>query len=61
MLGPELGKFWFTLATGITLMSLLLLFFLQPGTSAYYIDLFSLILGIVLLVVVIILVRRANK
>ncbi len=61
MISPESGKFWFTLAIGITLMSLVLLTFLHPGTAAYYIDLFSLIVGVVMLVVIIILVRKANK
>ena len=60
-MSPHLGKFWFTVAIGITLMSLALLSIIEPHTSAYYIDLFSLAIGIAMLLIVAILVRRANK
>lgn len=59
-ISPEAGKFWFTVAVAIVLVSFGLLFVVQPGTSAYFINLFSLGVGAVLLTLVIFLIRRSN-
>lgn len=58
---PQAGKFWFTVAIGIILLTIVVFFFVEPGTSAYYINIFSLIAGVILLALVIYLVRKANK
>jgi hypothetical protein len=43
------------------MLCLALLFLLEPGSSAYYINIFSLIAGLLLLTLVILLVRRSNR
>lgn len=60
-LAPEAGKLWFTIAVGMIMLTVGLLFVVEPGTAAYYINLFSLITGLILLGLVIVLVRRSNK
>ena len=60
-ISPEAGKFWFSLAVGIVLLSGIIMFIVEPGTAAYYINGFSLMAGIFLLLLVIVLVRRSNR
>ena len=58
---PEAGRFWFTLAVGIVILTLPLMFFIEPGTAAYYINGLSLFCGVLLLALVVILVRKSNR
>jgi uncharacterized membrane protein HdeD (DUF308 family) len=60
-ISPESGKFWFTVAIGIVMLSVGLLFVTQPGTSAFYINLVSLGIGLALLILIVVLVRKSNQ
>ncbi len=60
-ISPEAGKFWFTLAVGILLLSGIFLFLIEPGTAAYYINIITLVIGVILLLLVVALVRRSNR
>jgi hypothetical protein len=58
---PELGKAGFRIGFMIVVPSFLLMFFLDPGTAEYAITLFTLMMGVVFLVVVTLLVLHTRR
>ena len=58
---PELGRAGFRIGFIIVVPSFLLMFFLDPGTAEYAIILFTLVMGLVFLVVVTLLVLYTRR
>lgn len=58
MIDPYLGLGIFRIAIFIILVSGVLLFFLEPGTSTFVVDVLALISGLVLAGLVALLVRK---
>jgi hypothetical protein len=58
MIDPQTGLGVFRIAIFIILVSGILLFFLEPGTSTFVVDALALIIGIILAGLVILLVRK---
>jgi hypothetical protein len=58
---PEMGKAFFRIAAFITLVSLVLLPFLTPGTAEFVVDVLALAVGIVSIVVIGVLARWSAR
>jgi hypothetical protein len=58
---PELGRAGFRIGIIIVAPSLLLLFFLDPGTAEYVITLVTLVMGVVFLAAVTLLVLYSRR
>lgn len=58
MIDPYFGQGIFRIAIFIILVSGVLLFFLEPGTSTFVVDVLALISGLLLAGLVILLVRK---
>jgi len=58
MIDPQTGLVVFRIAIFIILVSAALLFFIEPGTSTFVVDILALIIGIILAGLVIFLIRR---
>lgn len=58
---PELGRAGFRIGIIIVVPSLLLLFFLDPGTAEYVITLVTLVMGVVFLAAVTLLVLYSRR
>lgn len=58
MIDPYLGQGIFRIAIFIILVSGVLLFFLEPGTSTFVVDVLALISGVILAGLVVLLVRK---
>ncbi|TLN24214.1 hypothetical protein FDZ74_03075 [bacterium] len=59
-MSPQMGRTWFRVAFFITLMAGLLLFLQTPGTAEFVITAFTLGLGLLFMVVIIVIARRAK-
>ena len=57
-MNPEAGQAWFRIATMITLVSVALVFFTEPGSAERIVSVITLILGLVFIGIIILLVRR---
>jgi cbb3-type cytochrome oxidase subunit 3 len=60
-MNPEAGKAWFQVAVFITLVSVALLFFEQPGTAEFVITVTTLVIGLVFIGIVVFAAKRANR
>ncbi len=58
MIDPHLGQGVFRIAVFIILVSGVLLFYLEPGTSTFIVDVLALIIGFLLAGLVTFLVRK---
>ena len=56
-MNPQLGKAWFQVASFITIVSAILLFFEKSGTAEFVVTVLSLIIGVLFLVLVIVMVK----
>lgn len=59
-MNPELGLAWFRVALFFTLTSGVLLFFEQPSTAEFVITVTSFIIGLFMLAVITIVIKRAS-
>lgn len=57
-MNPEAGQAWFRIATMITLVSVVLVFFTEAGTAERIVSVITLILGLLFIGIIIVLVRR---
>ncbi len=57
-MNPEAGRAWFRIATTITLVSAVLVFFTEPGTAERVLSEITLLIGLLFIVAIIVLVRR---
>ncbi len=58
---PEVGKAWFQIALFIIIVSCFLVFATARDSAEFVISVTSLIIGLLLLAIVIIMVRRSNQ
>ncbi len=58
MIGPEIGQLGFRIGIFMLLISTWLLFFVEPGSAAFYVDVIALIIAVVFLTSLIVLIRR---
>ncbi len=58
MIDPDTGLMGFRIAIFIILVALGCLFIVQPGSASYYVDLITLVIGLIFLGILIILIRR---
>jgi hypothetical protein len=57
-MNPEAGQAWFRLATMITLVSAVLVYFTEPGTAERVVSVITLLIGLLFIGTIVILVRR---
>ena len=60
-MNPQLGKAWFQVASFITVVSAILLFFEKPGTAEFVVTVLSLIIGVIFLALVIVMVKFFSR
>jgi hypothetical protein len=58
---PEMGKAFFRIAVFITLVSLVLLPFLKPGTAEFVVDVLALTVGLVSIAIIAIIARWSAR
>ncbi|OQA21783.1 MAG: hypothetical protein BWY63_01137 [Chloroflexi bacterium ADurb.Bin360] len=59
-MSPEAGQLWFRVAIFITLTSLALLFFQQPGTAEFVVTVLALGVGIIMIALIAIIARKSQ-
>ncbi len=57
-MNPEAGRAWFRIATMITLVSAVLVYFTEPGTAERVVSVITLLIGLLFIGVIVILIRR---
>ena len=57
-MNPEAGQAWFRIATMITVVSVVLVFFTKPGSAERIVSVITLVIGLLFLGIIILLVRR---
>jgi hypothetical protein len=57
-MNPDAGRAWFRIATTITLISAVLVYFTEPGTAERVVSVITLIIGLLFIGVIILLIRR---
>jgi NADH:ubiquinone oxidoreductase subunit 4 (subunit M) len=61
-MSPEAGRAWFRIATTITLVSAVLVFFTEPDTAERVLSEITLFIGLLFIVAIIVLIRfNRNK
>ncbi len=61
MINPQLGQIAFRIGFYITLVSLVLIFFLQPGSAEFVVTSITLLIGLAFIALVAFLVRRFSR
>lgn len=57
-MNPEAGRAWFRIATMLTVVSAVLVYFTGPGTAERVVSVITLLIGLLFIVTIIVLVRR---
>ena len=57
-MNPEAGQAWFRIATMITVVSAVLVYFTEPGSAERVVSVITLIIGLLFIGIIIVLVRR---
>ena len=57
-MNPDFGRAWFRIATTITVLSALLVFFTEPGTAERVVSVITLLIGLLFIGTIILLIRR---
>jgi hypothetical protein len=58
MIDPATGELGFRIALFIILVAVGCLFIVQPGSAAYYVDLITLVIGLIFMGILIVLIRK---
>jgi hypothetical protein len=58
MIDPSTGELGFRIALFIILVTVGLLFIVQPGSAAFFVDLITLVIGLIFMGILIILIRK---
>lgn len=58
MIGPDIGLLGFRIGISMLLISTWLLFIIEPGSAAFYVDVITLIVAVLFLIVLMVLIRR---
>jgi hypothetical protein len=57
-MNPDFGRAWFRIATTITVVSAILVFFTEPGTAERVVSVITLLIGFLFIGTIILLIRR---
>lgn len=57
-MNPEAGQAWFRIATMITVVSAVLVYFTEPGSAERVVSVITVFIGLLFIVTIIVLVRR---
>jgi predicted Na+-dependent transporter len=57
-MNPDFGRAWFRIATTITVVSAILVFFTEPGTAERVVSVITLLIGLIFIGTIILLIRR---
>jgi hypothetical protein len=57
-MNPETGQAWFRIATMITVVSAVLVYFTEPGSAERVVSVITLLIGLLFIATIIVLVRR---
>jgi hypothetical protein len=57
-MNPEAGRAWFRIATMLTVVSAVLVYFTEPGTAERVVSVITLLIGLLFIGVIVILIRR---
>ena len=57
-MNPEAGQAWFRIATMITVVSGVLVYFTEPGSAERVVSVITVFIGLLFIVTIIVLVRR---
>jgi hypothetical protein len=57
-MNPEAGRAWFRIATMITVVSAVLVYFTEPGSAERVVSVITLLIGLLFILTIIVLVRR---
>jgi hypothetical protein len=57
-MNPDFGRAWFRIATTITVVSAILVFFTEPGTAERVVSVITLLIGFIFIGTIILLIRR---
>jgi hypothetical protein len=57
-MNPEAGRAWFRVATMLTVVSAVLVFFTEPGTAERVVSVLTLVIGLLFIGVIVFLIRR---
>jgi hypothetical protein len=57
-MNPEAGRAWFRIATMITVVSAVLVYFTEPGSAERVVSVITLFIGLLFILTIIVLVRR---
>ena len=57
-MNPEAGRAWFRIATMLTVVSAVLVYFTEPGTAERVVSVITWLIGLLFIVTIIVLVRR---
>jgi len=57
-MNPDFGWAWFRIATTITVVSAVLVFFTEPGTAERVVSVITLLIGLLFIGTIILLIRR---
>lgn len=57
-MNPEAGRAWFRIATMLTVVSAVLVYFTEPGTAERVVSVLTLLIGLLFIGVIVFLIRR---
>jgi hypothetical protein len=57
-MNPEAGRAWFRIAVTITLVSVALVYFTEPGTAERLVSIVTLLIGLLFVGTIVVLIRR---
>jgi hypothetical protein len=57
-MNPDFGRAWFRIATTITLVSAVLVFLTEPGTTERVVSVITFLIGLIFIGTIILLIRR---
>jgi hypothetical protein len=58
MIDPETGQMGFRIGLFIVLMAFGCLFIVEPGSAAYYVDIITLVIGLIFIGILVVLIRK---
>ena len=57
-MNPEAGRAWFRIATLLTVVSAVLVYFTEPGSAERVVSVITLLIGLLFIGVIVFLIRR---
>lgn len=57
-MNPDVGRAWFRIATTVTIISAVLVYWTEPGTAERVVSVITLLIGLLFIGVIVFLIRR---